>query len=100
VHNLKGSRPANIFIRLCVVSGSFSVPHGPDGTIWVGMMNNTYAKAVDNAICKKPQEGDGVLNTLRTALPLPWSSNTSSTSPSSTGTGTSAGSSTVKAKGS
>lgn len=79
-------------------SGSFSVPHGPDGTIWVGMMDNTYAKAVDNAICKKPQEGDGVLNTLRTALPLPWNSNTSSTGPNSTGT--SAGGSTTKAKGS
>jgi maltose operon protein len=50
-------------------SGAFSVPHGPDGTIWVGMMDSTYAKAVDNAICKKPQHGAGVLNTLRTALP-------------------------------
>src|SRR6185312_3922297 len=78
--------------------GSYTVPHGPDGTIWVGMMDNTYAKAVDNAICKKPQEGDGVLNTLRTALPLPWNSNTSSTGTSSTGT--SAGGSTTKAKGS
>jgi maltose operon periplasmic protein len=72
-------------------SGTFSVPHGPDGTVWVGMMNSTYAKAVDNAICRKPQKGDGVLNTLRSALPLPWSSNTSS----SAGTGDS-----VKAKGS
>lgn len=35
-------------------SGSFSVPHGPDGTLWIGMMDKTYAKAVDNAICKKP----------------------------------------------
>ena len=54
-------------------SGTFSVPHGPDGTIWVGMMDTTYAKAVDNAICKKPGKGDGVLNTLRDSLPLPWS---------------------------
>jgi len=60
-------------------SGAFSVPHGPDGTIWVGMMDTTYARAVDNAICGKPQQGDGVLNTLRSALPLPWNSNTSST---------------------
>lgn len=59
--------------------GSFSIPHGPNGTLWVGMMNKTYAKAVDNAICKKAKPGDGVLNTLRTALPLPWNaSNTSS----------------------
>jgi len=50
-------------------SGAYSVPHGPDGTVWVGMMDATYAKAVDSAICKKPQGGNGVLNTLRTALP-------------------------------
>ncbi len=55
-------------------TGSFSVPHGPDGVLWIGMMNTTYAKAVDNAICGKPAKGDGVLNTLRTSLPLPWSS--------------------------
>jgi len=53
-------------------SGSFSVPHGPDGTLWVGMMDKTYAKAVDNAICKKPPPGTGVLNTLRADLPIPW----------------------------
>lgn len=53
-------------------TGSFSVPHGPDGAVWVGMMNKTYAKAVDSAICKKAPEGNGVLNTLRTALPIPW----------------------------
>jgi hypothetical protein len=54
-------------------AGSFSVPHGPDGVLWIGMMNSTYAKAVDSAICKKAPEGDGVLSTLRTALPTPWS---------------------------
>jgi maltose operon protein len=53
-------------------SGTFSVPHGPDGTLWVGMMDKTYAKAVDNAICKKPPPGTGVLNTLRDDLPIPW----------------------------
>lgn len=53
-------------------SGTFSVPHGPDGTVWVGLMDNAYAKAVDNAVCKKPEKGDGVLNTLRSSLPLPW----------------------------
>ncbi len=53
-------------------SGSFSVPHGPDGTLWVGMMDKTYAKAVDNAICKKAPPGTGVLNTLRADLPIPW----------------------------
>lgn len=53
-------------------SGSFKIPHGPDGTIWVGMMDKGYAKAVDHAICGKPPKGDGVLNTLRTALPTHW----------------------------
>lgn len=74
-------------------SGTFSVPHGPDGTLWVGMMNSTYAKAVDNAICKKPPKGNGVLNTLRTALP--WSNDASST-----GGGTNAGAASNSAKGS
>ncbi|MEO7065835.1 MAG: hypothetical protein ABI114_02905 [Rhodanobacter sp.] len=59
-------------------AGSFSVPHGPDGTIFVGVMNDTYASAVDNAICKKAKPGDGVINTLRTALPsIPWTTNKS-----------------------
>jgi len=68
-------------------SGTFSVPHGPDGTIWVGMMNATYAKAVDNAICKQPPKGNGVLNTLRTALPWGAAGNTSSASDKGGGTG-------------
>jgi hypothetical protein len=62
-------------------SGTFSVPHGPDGTIWVGMMDATYAKAVDNAICKQPPKGNGVLNTLRTALP--WGGDAGSASDNS-----------------
>lgn len=52
---------------------SFRIPHGPDGTLWVGLMNHSFRKAVDNAICDKATQGDGILNTLRTALPLPWS---------------------------
>ncbi|MEP7186312.1 MAG: MalM family protein [Rhodanobacter sp.] len=54
-------------------AGSFSIPHGPDGSLWIGIMNTTYEKAIDNAICKKAPNGDGVLNTLRTVIPLPWS---------------------------
>lgn len=50
-------------------TGSFKVPHGPNGTIWIGMMNSSYAKAVDNAVCGKPPKGDGVIHTIRTALP-------------------------------
>ena len=68
-------------------AGSFSVPHGPDGVLWIGMMNTTYAKAVDNAICGKPAKGDGVLNTLRTSLPLPWSSAGKAAEPAAQKTG-------------
>ncbi|MFI4959521.1 MAG: hypothetical protein ACHP7C_10230 [Lysobacterales bacterium] len=71
-------------------AGSFSIPHGPDGALWVGMMNKTYAKAIDNAICKKAEKGEGVLNTLRTALPLPWSN---STTGNGNGSGSGSGSS-------
>lgn len=66
-------------------TGSFSIPHGPDGTLWVGIMNKTYAKAVDNAICKKAPKGDGLLNDLRAALPLPWiNGNTNTTNSNDT----------------
>ncbi|MEO8779609.1 MAG: MalM family protein [Rhodanobacter sp.] len=51
-------------------AGSFSIPHGPDGSLWVGMMDSAYKKAVDSAVCGKPSSGDGLLN----GLPLPWSS--------------------------
>lgn len=52
-------------------AGSFRIPHGPDGTVWVGLMNKTFEDAVDSAICGKAPKGEGVLNTLRTALPVP-----------------------------
>ncbi|WP_267223014.1 MalM family protein [Dyella silvae] len=52
-------------------TGTFKVPHGPDGTVWLGMMDKTYQGAVDNAICAKAPQGDGVLNTLRDVIPLP-----------------------------
>jgi hypothetical protein len=51
-------------------AGSFSIPHGPDGSLWIGLINNTYEKAIDSAVCGKPPQGDGLLN----SLPLPWSS--------------------------
>lgn len=53
-------------------TGSFSIPHGPDGALWIGLMNTPYQKALDNGVCKKAESGEGVLNTLRTSLPLPW----------------------------
>lgn len=52
-------------------AGTFKVPHGPDGTVWVGMMDKIYQDAVNNAICAKPEQGNGVLSTLREAIPLP-----------------------------
>jgi len=52
-------------------AGSFRIPHGPDGTVWVGLMNKSFEDAVDSAICGKAPKGEGVLNTLRTALPVP-----------------------------
>lgn len=54
-------------------AGSFNVPHGPDGTIWIGLMDKTYADALDSAICKKAATGSGVIKTLRSAMPaVPW----------------------------
>ena len=59
-------------------TGSFKVPHGPDGTVWVGLMDNTFKDAVNNAICGKPEQGNGVLNTLRESIPVPgWGSSSS-----------------------
>jgi len=52
-------------------AGSFRIPHGPDGSVWLGLMNSTFADAVDSSICGKAPKGEGVLNTLRTALPVP-----------------------------
>ncbi|HZX71670.1 MAG TPA: MalM family protein [Rhodanobacter sp.] len=50
-------------------TGSFSIPHGPDGSLWIGLMNSAYKNAVDSAVCGKTPGGDGLLN----ELPLPWS---------------------------
>ena len=50
-------------------AGSFSIPHGPDGSLWIGMMNSAYKKAIDSAVCGKPPSGAGVLEDLS----LPWS---------------------------
>lgn len=52
--------------------GSFKIPHGPDGVVWVGLMNDTYKSAVDEAVCGQAPKGDGLLKTLSTALPTHW----------------------------
>jgi maltose operon protein len=69
-------------------AGTFKVPHGPDGTVWLGMMDKTYKDAVDNAICAKPEQGNGVLSTLRNVIPLPGASDSSSDSKTDTPNGT------------
>jgi maltose operon protein len=66
-------------------AGSFTVPHGPDGTVWVGLMDKTFKNAVDNAICAKPEQGNGVISTIRNAIPLPGSSNSDNKTDTSTG---------------
>lgn len=38
-------------------SGSFSIPHGPDGELAVGKLTDSYSGAVDNALCARPQQG-------------------------------------------
>ena len=57
-------------------SGSYSIPHGPDGSLWIGIMDSAYKKAVDSAVCGKPPSGKGLLN----ELPLPWSGKRSGSS--------------------
>ena len=49
-------------------SGSFSIPHGPDGPLSVGLMTGGYEGAVDNAICGKPKSGAGLLPQLRRSV--------------------------------
>ncbi len=48
-------------------SGSFQIPHGPNGEVYVGKLTDKFRKSVNDAICHKPDpdQGDGVLNTLR-----------------------------------
>lgn len=69
-------------------AGTFKVPHGPDGTVWLGMMDKTYKDAVDNAICAKPAPGNGVLSTLRNVIPLPGASGSGNDSKTDTSNGT------------
>lgn len=38
-------------------SGSFSIPHGPDGELAVGKLTHSYRGAVDDAICAPPKRG-------------------------------------------
>jgi hypothetical protein len=49
-------------------SGSFDLRHGPDGLITVGIVTSRYADAVDNGLCGKPKQDDGLLPQLKQTL--------------------------------
>lgn len=51
-----------------VTSGHFDVPHGPEGTLYIGKLTPAYAGAVDNGLCGKPAKGAGLLPELRRTL--------------------------------
>lgn len=38
-------------------SGSFTIPHGPDGDLAVGKLTHSYRSTLDNAICAAPKQG-------------------------------------------
>jgi hypothetical protein len=59
---------ASIRPAVPATSGSFDVPHGPEGTIRLGKMTPAYEDAVDNGLCGKPKVGAGLLPELRHAL--------------------------------
>ena len=50
-------------------AGSFKINHGPDGVIYVGMQDDTYKRALENGVCGKQQNGNGVISTLKDAVP-------------------------------
>ena len=49
-------------------TGSFSIPHGPDGPLSVGMLTPQYRSAVSDALCEKPKSGSGLLPQLRHSI--------------------------------
>ncbi len=53
-----------------VATGSFSIAHGPDGPLYVGIMTPRYARAVSEAICGKRDPAPGRLSAPSSA-PLP-----------------------------
>lgn len=50
-------------------NGSFQIPHGPTGTVYVGLVTKRYRNALSESICgKQKQSGNGVLSTLRSLV--------------------------------
>lgn len=67
--NMPSASPfANVNLAAPVTRGNFDVPHGPEGTLFVGKMTSAYASAVDDGMCGKPSSGAGLLPELRRAL--------------------------------
>ncbi|NII09241.1 MalM family protein [Oleiagrimonas sp. C23AA] len=49
--------------------GSFQIPHGPNGVIYIGQLTDRYRSVLENAICGKPKPtGKGVFSTLRSVV--------------------------------
>ncbi|MFC3650687.1 MalM family protein [Dyella humi] len=46
------------------MGGSYKIQHGPEGQVWIGMMDKTYKQAVSKAVCGKAPQGNGLLNSL------------------------------------
>jgi hypothetical protein len=59
---------ASIRPEVPATSGTFDVPHGPEGALYLGKMTPAYASAVDNGLCGRPKTGAGLLPELRQAL--------------------------------
>lgn len=52
------------------MGGSYKISHGPEGVVWVGMMDKSYDRAVNKAVCAKAPQGNGLLNSLGADLGL------------------------------
>lgn len=50
-------------------SGSFQIPHGPNGALYVGLLTDRFRSSVNNALCGKPKSSSGgVLSNLLRAV--------------------------------
>lgn len=49
-------------------AGSFQIPHGPAGVLYVGRLTPRYERVLSDAICGKPDAGKGLLKDLRGAF--------------------------------
>jgi hypothetical protein len=52
------------------MGGSYKIQHGPEGVVWVGLMDKSYKQAVSKAVCGKAPQGNGLLNSIGLDLGL------------------------------